>query len=376
MRRKDNSGFTLVEMLVVITIIGMLMSLMLPAIGGVRERARRMQCSNRLYQIGRAGLNYQSNNNFFPTNGWGYSWTGDPDRGTGRPQPGGWAFALLPYMDQQNLYLYGGISKEGETSEDTAVKKRRGEVLATPVPFLCCPSRREQIAYPHMETNAGSYNAILSDTGLCGKTDYAINGGGNYICTGAGPAASCYQTYPNCTFERIPTSSNQDIQKDGVFTCQGEGFATGISAPHREVGDGQIRDGLSNTLFVAEKYINPDYYHTSVKGGEEDGPIFQGHDYETTRWTSYTHTKPGVGNAAMTDASKGIYYKKLDTRLVQQDRPGLSGQKNFGACHPSSFGAVLADGATKNISYSIDDRIMACLGSILDMTEFNPAEVE
>ena len=89
-RQRAKRAFTLVELLVVITIIGILIALLLPAVQAAREAARRTQCSNNLKQLALSSLNLEQTQRHFPTGGWGFLDTGDPNRGTGRNQPGGW----------------------------------------------------------------------------------------------------------------------------------------------------------------------------------------------------------------------------------------------------------------------------------------------
>src|SRR5262245_54578424 len=110
--RDRQAGFTLVELLVVIAIIGMLVSLLLPAVQQAREAARRMSCGNRVKQIGLALHNYEAVHKIFPPayitfnpaadgTAFGVSY-GDEYRNG--PSGFAWGALLLPFVEQQPLY--------------------------------------------------------------------------------------------------------------------------------------------------------------------------------------------------------------------------------------------------------------------------------
>jgi prepilin-type N-terminal cleavage/methylation domain-containing protein/prepilin-type processing-associated H-X9-DG protein len=100
-------GFTLVELLVVIAIIGILVSLLLPAVQNAREAARRMECKNQLKQLGLAVAGYETNHGCYPPSGIVGKAVGTSSDGSFREREGrmfSWVVMILPHIEQGPLY--------------------------------------------------------------------------------------------------------------------------------------------------------------------------------------------------------------------------------------------------------------------------------
>jgi prepilin-type N-terminal cleavage/methylation domain-containing protein/prepilin-type processing-associated H-X9-DG protein len=95
---RTRGGFTLVELLVVIGIIGVLVSLLLPAVHSTREAARSVECKNNLKQLALATQHFQSQHNSLPT------YFGNFPPATPTRLHGSWLVHLLPHLEQQNVY--------------------------------------------------------------------------------------------------------------------------------------------------------------------------------------------------------------------------------------------------------------------------------
>lgn len=315
-------AFTLVELLVVITIIGILIALLLPAVQSAREAARNVHCKNNLYQIGRAAQQHVEVQGHFPSSGWGFMWTGDPDMGFGAMQPGGWLYNLLPYLDQMNVHQLGaGLTGSAKTA---ALTQQRSVVIG----LFYCPTRRRPSALPTYE---GTYNA--GNPATLGKTDYAANGGTVVRLGNATSESDCPQKYPNCNFQDLSSWLQQ---------------FDGISSERTEVQPAHIKDGLSNTLFAGEKYLTPEYYY-SGNCCVDNNSAFQGNDWDLNRWV------PPANVSGTSD------------RQPRQDTPNFENcTYRFGSAHPSGFNVVMCDGSTRMLSYSIDLRIFSFLGNRRD----------
>jgi len=315
-RSRARGGFTLVELLVVITIIGILIALLLPAVQSAREAARRLQCKNNLYQMGRAALQHEEKQGHIPTGGWGWFWVGDPDRGFTKDQPGGWVYNILPFMDQENLHQLGAGGSDSE-------KRAAANALTkTPLTTMNCPSRRKSILYP--KPWDGTYvarNAERNDSNhnVAARGDYAMNcGSQNCNEYFAGPGSLAAGDAPGFGWHN-PKNCN------------------GVSYERSEVQMAHVRDGASNTILIGEKYMNADHYATGEVAADNEN-IFVGFDNDI-----YRTTHPS--------------YRPL------QDRPGYTSTKRFGSVHSVGCHFVFCDGSVRVIDFFVDPTVYSRLGN-------------
>lgn len=119
-------GFTLVELLVVISIVALLVALLLPAISAARESARKTHCRSNLRQLGQAIHSYHAAHGMFPPSQFLGPYGKGPDS-----KAWSWMAKLLPFIEERNLYLQGKVPSRS---------LRESQIAAGRIALLLCPS--------------------------------------------------------------------------------------------------------------------------------------------------------------------------------------------------------------------------------------------
>ena len=322
----------------VITIIGILIALLLPAVQAAREAARQTQCKNNLKQISLAALDHEQINGWLPTGGWSDCFVGDPGSGFGKLQPGGLFYNILPYMEQQALHDMalgaGWTPSPTNTTPPALYGQLSMQMVQTPVVTFTCPTRRPATLHPvsaasqdtsYMTPNYGFYPQTQF------QADYAANGGSSII------------------FWNTPTTwANAADPNSSLWLTQSQlQLFNGICAQRSQVKMAEITDGASNTYLAGEKYLDPDYYFTGVDWGD-DQSAYAGDCDDQCRWTGQDTATTIVTNPPLPDT------------------PGVSNWSLFGSAHANGFQMAFCDGSVQMLNYSIDPEIHRRLGNRKD----------
>ncbi|QDT69362.1 Type II secretion system protein G precursor [Planctomycetes bacterium MalM25] len=362
--RRHRLGFTLVELLVVIAIIGILVALLLPAVQAAREAARRSQCKNQLKQMGLAALNHESTHGFLPSGGWGWQWSGDPDRGYDERQPGGWYYNILEYIEEGQVRELGSDGNAGAITAEQRIGTT--QAAQTSISTFICPSRRGAEVYPYLH-NSVQFNFTNPKPDVVARNDYAGNGG--TLCN-----LTQWAWFGPNTSELATSSPNLSGFSPFILAKPSGTKPGGNGVVH--AGGGlkltKITDGTSKTFFVGEKYMYVQHYDDSLNAGNDQG-WNQGWDHDNVRQTSYlTQNATSVAVlesrfAAATDWTEVVTpltpvsdsYEFNES--VREER--FKSYRSFGSAHPGGCQFALCDGSVLTIAYGVDEYVYAAYGS-------------
>jgi prepilin-type N-terminal cleavage/methylation domain-containing protein/prepilin-type processing-associated H-X9-DG protein len=335
--RTPRKGFTLVELLVVIAIIGVLVSLLLPAVQAAREAARRSQCTNNIKQLALACMTYHDTRKGFPP-ALTYSEKALTARGStptnmagvdGNPYHGpNWGIMILPYIEQQALYSRFNLKEY--VSADVN-REPRGQNIDT----MLCP------------TDSAFNTQRFEVPAALGGDNWAR---GNY---GANSSLSHMQR-DNVAYSPAHT--------DSAPVWFGTGWATGLSWTRGIMGGNtslsikQIEDGTSNTVLLVE-------LRAGLTPGDRRGIWAMGMAGANSVWAYSTDDCLGPNycasgadnilgsNRAVAEGGEGLFTQNC---MGVSSTGSTSFQAGPRSQHPSGVTVAFADGSVTFISDNIE----------------------
>lgn len=354
MTRPRRSGFTLVEMLVVIAIIGIMVGLLLPAVQAAREAARRMACSNNMKQIGLGLHNYESAYKNLPMNNGGTKTTDWSDFSSNQLSLA-WSVGILPFMEQQPLW---------EQVKNPFGRNRVDDVISPPFPAMG-PTPWHTDYQPWL-TEVPAYRCPSDPS-----RSSAIQVG--------------YSNYVVCTGDAIFEQGHGGIQEDGWVNSDpnsewGESstarWARGMFRARHFTRFRDVQDGLSNTAMAGECAVDDTTRRAKstvvrVDNNVWDLPPSQGQALlDPERPAFISPNLPACGGGPCVESNPANHRGKrwpdgrMEYSTFQTIAPpnsynlvrwhGRSGAFSTSSYHPGGAHIIMGDGAVTFVTDSIE----------------------
>lgn len=372
-RRSDSakrSGFTLIELLTVVAIIGILVSLLFPAVQAVRNAARQSSCLNNFRQIALACHNFESANQRLPTAGVEWHWSNVSDSNNSdsfnNPVGGSILTAVLPYIDELGLFErlqddLGGASGFAPYVTNETIGDRLEELSNANVETFFCAAASDQYRLSNAAVVAGDREYQGEFT----SHYYGISGP-----LGTGKTTDSPPTiYPSAEtpYSEFVVSNSQpnplggQVSLEGVFSPNPMGTFSSKFAINTE----DILDGSSNTLSLGE-------VARSFMTANGDDPIMHGWAFGVLYGGDIEEPE-----LQYTYASKSFKFKVNQIGAANDPRMYYAALNTtpFNSNHGGGANFALADGSCRFINETIDKDVLKVWMTVNRREKQNPDDL-